>query len=1370
MPPKSRPKKQPKFKGESTDLILAEENTIEDAQKRRDEFIKQNLYDSDDVLYEKYVDFFNNDKFYSQYADKKDAIISGREFVLSKQKELQRIEDKENKKKAEDREREFFIIHRVDDDEDILEEYKIFAKKDKYYKNMFTEEKPPTLEYINSRKIYYYKKFDMSEIESANEFLLTLRTEKNPYVLKQKFMDYIDSEDVDQIFKTKFKGTKLSPVGIKYMIEKYLKDTEGSSVDYKKKYADNKQLLSLLQLTSNQENLKDVIRDYIKPENFGKDFSPEVIRLVKNIINSELTNEDIITMLNQYLKDNEVESTIYFQDYYKEYLSQYRENLPEFKEEEKIKKFLRSLVKAIKLFESGTLSEKKKNALWFKILNHIKKFKDDPDAPESRNIIFDKFIKKLSNSEDFVLYSKVIREYLLQYYELRQGKIKTFKNFEDFLNDFIIGLESPTVTPEYFQKIKELGLDVDNFGLTYLERKELEDKRWTRTQGEYWDKERESKELALMRKFDDKPEIIEPPRIINKEVLSFLEKEDDDRRKKIESVKAEVYNEIYNEESTEYVKNDIVELCRKKLSDALLKVADLPEYTLNSPYINRIMELNKSKSANTYEFIKNIATFVVYLSNEVNNIVRFNYYRKMSKGLGVYTATNNSLFLSNIKNLFYLPEVFINLTPNNMLNNAFYDETIPKEKRETILYGIDKIIENTIEEYAKTIINKRNLFDIKNIHKRTYKIPSKNYFQYEISSIDPVYLEKLYIDPKSSYKYLVFEDESQNFEEDYVFYNEEYTKQEDLVYKDGSKQQIPKTYSDVYKFKNKDLWNIIQSGVLLNPESKRVLNADFIKEFTEVYLRKKQDKEEHENKIKKIEEEQVIRNVEEAKFVEELPDLLSLLNEELKLIKRGNIKKEEDAGETIPEQHNPVEKENLISVIINKDKKSYFVILNKDGKNPIKYIYNIHDNILEEIPDKSLITDKNNVLEEMEKQKSLDPNNFYTLLYFKKMEPTFQSDHNDHELILESLKDMKNDIISKSKQNIDMFLNDVFHNSSYSTIDDVNKLKIVFDDNNNTLISFEDIEPQQLIKEQVTDTDINISTNSDKKYIGFMYEYTDGKNVNRKNLVIFTKEGFYISSVYDINNEDFIDKDEERGILKSDILVNDVDIKKQLAPYKNNIYSAIYLKTNKLLPCSDDLLKKYLEDITKNKDMKGKGNAEKYTNELDNSLGVDMSKIEIDIDSKNIPNFKYNGTDVIENNNTLPLNIIKDSVVSSDSDKDSVVSSDSDKDSVVSSDSDKDSVASSDSDKDSVVSSDSNKDSVVSSDSNKDSVMSSDGGDKKKLSTITCVNCKKENVPKENSLKSIVTNKDNGFDEIYFCSFPCFEKYDVWPTLKKIKK
>ena len=1347
MPPKSRPKKQPKFKGESTDLILAEENTIEDAQKRRDEFIKQNLYDSDDVLYEKYVDFFNNDKFYSQYADKKDAIISGREFVLSKQKELQRLEDKENKKKAEDREREFFIIHRADDDEDILEEYKIFAKKDKYYKNIFTEENPPTLEYINSRKIYYYKKFDMSEIDSANEFLLTLRKEKNPYVLKQKFIEYIDSEDVDQIFKTKFKGTKLSPVGIKYIIEKYLRNTEGSSVDYKKKYADNKQLLSLLQLTSNQENLKDVIRDYIKPENFGKDFSNHIIQIVKEIINSELTNEDIISMLNQYLKDNEVETNIYFEDYYKEYLNQYRENLPEFKEEQKIKKFLRSLIKAIKLFESGTLSEKKKYALWFKILNHIKKFKDDPDAPESRKIIFDKFIKKLSKTDDFILYSKVIREYLLQYYELRQGKIKLFKNFEDFLNDFIMNLESPTVTPEYFQKIKELGIDVDNFGLTYLERKELEDKRWVETQQEYWDKERETKELALMRKFDDKPEILEPPRIINKDVLSFLEKEDEDRKKK-ETVKSEVYNEIYNEESTEYVKNDILELCRKKLSDALLKVVNLPEYTLNSPYINRIMELNKSKSSNTYEFIKNIATFVVYLSNEVNNIVRFNYYRKMSKGLGVYTATNNSLFLTNIKNLFYLPEVFINLTPNNMLNNAFYDETIPKEKRENILYGIDKIIEKTIEEYAKIIINERNIFDIKNIHKRTYKIPAKKYFQYEISSIDPVYLEKLYIDPKSSYKYLVFEDESQNFEEDYVFYNEEYTKQEDLVYEDGSKQPIPTTYSDVYKFKNKELWNIIQSGVLLNPESKRVLNPDFIKEFTEVYLRKKQDKEEHENKIKKIEEEQAIRNVEEAKFVDELPDLLSLLNEELNLIKGGNAKKEkekEDAGEaTIQEQHNPVEKENLVSVIVNKDKKSYFIILNKDGKNPIKYIYNIHDNILEEIPGKPLITDKNKIVEEMDNQKKLEPNNFYTLLYFKNIEPTFQSDHNDHELIVESLKDMKNDIISKSKQSVDTFLNDVLNNSSYSTIDDINKLKIVFDDNNKALISFENIEPQEeIVKEEVT--------NSDKKYIGFIYEYTDDKNVNSKNLVIFTKEGFYISSVYDINNEDFIDKDEERGILKSDILVNDVDIKKQFAQYKNNIYSSIYLKTNKLLPCSDDLLKKYLEEIAKNKDIKGKGNVEKYTNELDNSLGIDMSKIEIDIDSKNIPNFKYNGTDVIENNNTtLPLKIINESVVSSDSDKDSVVSSDSNKDSVVSSDSD--------------------KDSVVSSDSDKDSVVSSDGGDKKNLTTITCINCKKENVPKENSLKSIVANKDNGFDEIYFCSFPCFEKYDVWPTLKKNKK
>ena len=90
----------------------------------------------------------------------------------------------------------------------------------------------------------------------------------------------------------------------------------------------------------------------------------------------------------------------------------------------------------------------------------------------------------------------------------------------------------------------------------------------------------------------------------------------------------------------------------------------------------------------------------------------------------------------------------------------------------------------------------------------------------------------------------------------------------------------------------------------------------------------------------------------------------------------------------------------------------YFIILNKDGKNPIKYIYNIHDNILEEIPDKTLITDKNKIVEEMENQKKLEPNNFYTLLYFKNIEPTFQSDHNDHELIVESLKDIKNYIIN----------------------------------------------------------------------------------------------------------------------------------------------------------------------------------------------------------------------------------------------------------------------------------------------------------------------------------------------------------------------
>jgi hypothetical protein len=248
------------------------------------------------------------------------------------------------------------------------------------------------------------------------------------------------------------------------------------------------------------------------------------------------------------------------------------------------------------------------------------------------------------------------------------------------------------------------------------------------------------------------------------------------------------------------------------------------------------------------------------------------------------------------------------------------------------------------------------------------------------------------------------------------------------------------------------------------------------------------------------------------------------------------------------------------------------------------------------------------------------------------------------------------------------------------------------------------------------------------------------KDKNQKYFVILSTQGLYISAVYDINEKDFIDKDEERGVLKSKIL-KEVDKLQD-----NNIYASVYLNKNKLKSCSDDLILKYLGEISDNKDIKGKGDLVKYVNNVDGSLCIDTDELKVVFDDSSVASFTYKGKDYVDNKDLLcPLKLpTEHNLDRGDSDKDSV-------DSVDSVDSDKDSV---DSDKDSV---DSDKDSVVSS-------VNTDGTD-----LVKCVNCSK-NISKDQSLKSMAVKNDEEVDEIYLCCFDCFEKYDKWPSLKKPKK
>ena len=1497
MPPKKRQLR------ELTSEKKSEEKELENADKRRDEFIKENLYDSEDVLLSKYTGFFKSDPFFSQFMKKKNVIETGFPKVLEKQKKFQ-------KEEAENREREFFIIHKDDNDDVLLEEYKIFAYNDPYYQTIFSEEKPPTLDYIENQKNYYYRKFDSSKSESTTDFFNALLTEKNPSVLIQKFKEYINRDDVKEILKTKFTGKELTVEVIKNKIEKYLNENYAVNIpieEHKKKFEIQKEILDILlqyytrddfkkqleeYVNKLKEKLKDQLEDvkniekenleekykkikeidgeieeenkkpYIERNqkmlktkvmerktilmsiefrfNFYKDNKKEhlytpvkIISFLSEIINSGLSDEDLKYMINRYLVDTSAEgSTIYIEDYFDKYLKEYRQNLPEFKEEQKIKKFLREIFKLIKQFNAISTSTPKKqtkinyleienkiqiqnkikeikdeikvetnkpylernqkmikkkfmeieeikkflseivelinlsnvissnpekeieiyleiqnkinefknkedvpetrkiilkeinklidifhvkpdlekeesNKLWIEIQNKIKEFKNEEDAPKSRKEIFDKLdnIKSYSGIE---LFSNVIKNYLKQYYDLKEGKIQTYKNFGIFLDDFI-----------------------------------------------------NSAETAFYQEREKKYETLQAERMISRETLGKEKLELEEMSKYDKPISKVLSKEIFDTYN-EPVQNDVMDFAKIKLSGALRKVAELPEYDLNSQYIKQVLEHIKNTTTNTYEFLNKVISLITYLSNEVNNVVKFNY--KANRGQkDYYVGTNNSFFISNVKKLFYLPRNLAELNPNDMLSNVFYNTSIPEETRKYILQGIQTFIDKTMENSINSIIKTRKQLDNKNIHMRTYKIPAKIYTYTEDLSLKPVLASKLFINiedneynknvAKSSYKYLLFQDESQNFEYDYVFYNEEYLEPVEIENSDGTKGIFYKPNSEIYRFQNKELWKIIQETKPINPEeilnpySGRVLNPDFVKEFENVYQTKINEKLRYEEEVEEIKKEEEKKKVEVIREVEQLPDLLELINEDLALI---ISKKNEPEGATESKSNierdtgDKIENDKLISIVVNNNKKTYFIILNRDKNDVIKYIYNIHDNSLEKIPDK----------EKDEVQKS-ESENFYTLLYFqdsnKKVKPSFTSENNDHALIIESIKDIKNEIKNESGQDITKFLSDITNNTSYSTIDDVKKLKVIFDDKNKPLISFE--ENKNTDKDDSGETEVvEIIPDSTKKYIAFIYEYKDDKNNTCNNMVIFTKEGFYISSVYDINNEDFIDKDEERGILKSDILKNSTDIKKDLEQFKNNIYSTIYLKKNKLLPCSNELVTKYLEDISKNKNIKGNGNLEKYINELDNSTGVNFDKIEIEIDSEKIPNFRYKGTDCVNNEKVV---ITKKVETKPETKTETKPDTKSETKSETKSDSDSSSI-SSDSD-----GGDSDNESVIST--------SKSVSSKKVTGSVTCVNCTKE-ISVNDALKSVVPNKQEEFDTIYFCSFQCFEKYDVWPSVKKIKK
>ena len=205
----------------------------EEAHIREREFLEKHKTDDDEELLEKYQNFVKKDKYYKKFFGKKAPLL---EYIKNRQAHYNELKILEGKLYAEKREKQFFKDHATDKPEELLNNYKKFAKEDEYYKIIFkfkgdnTFENPPTIDYIKKSK-EYYKRYELSERQEAKErnFLKALKDEKNPYLILSKFQEYVNT---DETLKAKFTGKKLTVVYVKYLINKYFKE-KGEEKNYK---------------------------------------------------------------------------------------------------------------------------------------------------------------------------------------------------------------------------------------------------------------------------------------------------------------------------------------------------------------------------------------------------------------------------------------------------------------------------------------------------------------------------------------------------------------------------------------------------------------------------------------------------------------------------------------------------------------------------------------------------------------------------------------------------------------------------------------------------------------------------------------------------------------------------------------------------------------------------------------------------------------------------------------------------------------------------------------------------------------------------------------------------------------------------------
>ena len=142
--------------------------------------------------------------------------------------------------------------------------------------------------------------------------------------------------------------------------------------------------------------------------------------------------------------------------------------------------------------------------------------------------------------------------------------------------------------------------------------------------------------------------------------------------------------------SLEVVNNDVINKAASLLSKSLLDITNLNSlYMVDTKYIKVAIDTIKSSTKNIKEFSYKLSDLLVYLNGDV-------------------IALGNNVFIKRIISGYYLPEVIVNLSPEDKLPEIFNNNFVSDKTRDEVATMISFKIKKFTNSFMTDIYVQKN--------------------------------------------------------------------------------------------------------------------------------------------------------------------------------------------------------------------------------------------------------------------------------------------------------------------------------------------------------------------------------------------------------------------------------------------------------------------------------------------------------------------------------------------------------------------------------------------------------------------------------------------------------------------------------------